>query len=92
MVGNGTNKLDLILILSWPRNCPNPKIKGGVVFHHQGPQLFDFSIQLNHTCAFSGFPDVKTIMDTNGPYLNDLELGVNIIPTMQYNFSGFLTV
>ncbi|PPD73624.1 hypothetical protein GOBAR_DD29449 [Gossypium barbadense] len=74
------------------RNCSNPKIKGAVVFHNQGPQLFDYSIRLNHTWAFSGFPDVKSIMDTNGPYLNDLELGVNIIPTMQYSFSGFLTL
>ncbi|KAG4214601.1 hypothetical protein ERO13_A01G131111v2 [Gossypium hirsutum] len=74
------------------RNCSNPKIKGAVVFHNQGPQFFDYSIRLNHTWAFSGFPDVKSIMDTNGPYLNDLELGVNIIPTMQYSFSGFLTL
>ncbi|XWS56284.1 hypothetical protein CRYUN_Cryun09bG0072800 [Craigia yunnanensis] len=74
------------------KNCLNPKIKGAVVFHHQGPQLFDYSIRLNHTWAFSGFPDVKTIMDTDGPYLNDLELGVNIIPTMQYSSSGFLTL
>lgn len=92
MVGNITNKLELLWFYLWPRNCSNPKIKGAVVFHHQGPQLFDYSIRLNHTWAFSGFPDVKTIMDTNGPYLNDLELGVNIIPTMQYSFSGFLTV
>ncbi|KAK6289772.1 hypothetical protein POUND7_001313 [Theobroma cacao] len=74
------------------KNCSNPKIKGAVIFHHQGPQLFDYSIRLNHTWAFSGFPDVKSIMDTNGPYLNDLELGVDIIPTMQYSFSGFLTL
>ncbi|XP_050384665.1 ABC transporter A family member 1 isoform X3 [Argentina anserina] len=73
-------------------NCPNPKIKGAVVFHNQGPQLFDYSIRLNHTWAFSGFPDVKSIMDTNGPYFNDLELGVNTVPTMQYSFSGFLTL
>lgn len=79
-------------LLSLFRDCLNPKIKGAVVFHDQGPELFDYSIRLNHTWAFSGFPDVKTIMDTNGPYLNDLELGVNIIPTMQYSFSGFLTV
>ncbi|WOK95547.1 ABC transporter A family member 1 [Canna indica] len=31
-------------------------------------------------------------MDVNGPYLNDLELGVNIVPTLQYGFSGFLTL
>jgi hypothetical protein len=31
-------------------------------------------------------------MDVNGPYLNDLELGVNIIPTMQYSSSAFFTV
>ncbi|PRQ44758.1 putative ABC transporter, P-loop containing nucleoside triphosphate hydrolase [Rosa chinensis] len=73
-------------------NCSNPKIKGAVVFHEQGPQLFDYSIRLNHTWAFSGFPDVKSIMDTNGPYLNDLELGVNTVPTMQYSCSGFLTL
>ncbi|KAJ4706360.1 ABC transporter A family member 1-like [Melia azedarach] len=72
--------------------CSKPKIKGAVVFHDQGPQQFDYSIRLNHTWAFSGFPDVKTIMDTNGPYLNDLELGVSTIPTMQYSFSGFLTL
>lgn len=74
------------------RNCSNPKIKGAVVFYEQGPQSFDYSIRLNHTWAFSGFPDVTTIMDTNGPFLNDLELGVSAIPTMQYSFSGFLTV
>ncbi|XP_065635270.1 ABC transporter A family member 1 [Quercus suber] len=74
------------------KNCSNPKIKGAVVFHEQGPLLFDYSIRLNHTWAFSGFPDVKSIMDVNGPYLNDLELGVNIVPTMQYSFSGFLTL
>ncbi|KAF7819038.1 ABC transporter A family member 1 isoform X1 [Senna tora] len=73
-------------------NCSNPKIKGAVVFHEQGPQSFDYSIRLNHTWAFSGFPDVKAIMDTNGPFLNDLELGVSAIPTMQYSFSGFLTL
>ncbi|KAI3471608.1 hypothetical protein Pfo_028258 [Paulownia fortunei] len=74
------------------KNCTNPKIKGAIVFHTQGPQLFDYSIRLNHTWAFSGFPNVKSIMDTNGPFLNDLELGVNIIPIMQYSFSGFLTL
>lgn len=74
------------------KNCSNPKIKGAVVFHDQGPQLFDYSIRLNHTWAFSGFPDVKSIMDVNGPYLNDLELGVSSVPTMQYSFSGFLTL
>uniref|UniRef100_A0A7N0VB22 ABC transporter domain-containing protein n=1 Tax=Kalanchoe fedtschenkoi TaxID=63787 RepID=A0A7N0VB22_KALFE len=74
------------------KNSSNPKIRGAVVFHGQGPQLFDYSIRLNHTWAFSGFPNVKSIMDTNGPYLNDLELGVNIVPTMQYGFSGFLTL
>ncbi|OAP07780.1 AtABCA1 [Arabidopsis thaliana] len=31
-------------------------------------------------------------MDTNGPYINDLEMGINTIPTMQYSFSGFLTL
>ncbi|XP_048226165.1 ABC transporter A family member 1 isoform X2 [Ricinus communis] len=74
------------------KNCSNPKIKGAIIFHDQGPQLFDYSIRLNHTWAFSGFPDVKTIMDVNGPYLNDLELGVSPIPTMQYSFSGFFTL
>eukprot|EP00256_Glycine_max_P032193 XP_006576815.1 ABC transporter A family member 1 isoform X1 [Glycine max] len=74
------------------RNCSNPKIKGAVVFYEQGPQSFDYSIRLNHTWAFSGFPDVTTIMDTNGPFLNDLELGVSAVPTMQYSFSGFLTL
>ncbi|OVA04022.1 ABC transporter-like [Macleaya cordata] len=74
------------------KNCSNPKIKGAIVFHEQGPQLYDYSIRLNHTWAFSGFPDVKTIMDTNGPYANDLELGVNAVPTLQYGFSGFLTL
>ncbi|XP_074276823.1 ABC transporter A family member 1 isoform X2 [Silene latifolia] len=74
------------------KNCSNPKISGAVVFHSQGPQLYDYSIRLNHTWAFSGFPDVKTIMDVNGPYLNDLELGVNTIPIMQYGLSGFLTL
>uniref|UniRef100_A0A1D1XQT2 ABC transporter A family member 1 n=1 Tax=Anthurium amnicola TaxID=1678845 RepID=A0A1D1XQT2_9ARAE len=49
-------------------------------------------IRLNHTWAFSGFPDVKTIMDVNGPYLNDLELGVNIVPILQYSMSGFFTL
>ncbi|KAK7285619.1 hypothetical protein RJT34_20395 [Clitoria ternatea] len=75
-----------------PRNCSNPKIKGAVVFYEQGPQSFDYSIRLNHTWAFSGFPDVTAIMDTNGPFLNDLELGVSVVPTMQYSFSGFLTL
>lgn len=62
------------------------------MFHDQGPLLYDYSIRLNHTWAFSGFPDVKSIMDTNGPFLNDLDLGVSPIPTMQYSFSGFFTV
>ncbi|WCJ33447.1 ATP-binding cassette sub-family A member 2 [Euphorbia peplus] len=74
------------------KNCSNPKIRGAVVFHKQGPKLFDYSIRLNHTWAFSGFPDVKTIMDVNGPFVNDLELGVSPIPTMQYSFSGFFTL
>ncbi|KAK4797503.1 hypothetical protein SAY86_029829 [Trapa natans] len=73
-------------------NCSNPKIRGAIVFHSQGPLLYDYSIRLNHTWAFSGFPDVKSIMDTNGPFLNDLDLGVNPIPIMQYSFSGFLTL
>ncbi|XP_020590496.1 ABC transporter A family member 1 isoform X2 [Phalaenopsis equestris] len=74
------------------RNLSNPKIKGAIIFHELGPQMFDYSIRLNHTWAFSGYPDVKTIMDVNGPYLNDLELGVNIVPSLQYSFSGFLTL
>lgn len=74
------------------KDCPNPKIKGAVVFHGQGPHVFDYSIRLNHTWAFSGHPDVKNIMDTNGPFVDDLQLGVNIIPTLQYGFSGFLTL
>lgn len=79
-------------LASLSRNASNPKIKGAVIFHEQGPQLFDYSIRLNHSWAFSGFPDVKTIMDTNGPYLNDLELGFDTVPTLQYGLSGFLTV
>nr|AMP82925.1 ABC transporter A family member 1 [Catalpa bungei] len=74
------------------KNFTNPKVKGAIVFHAQGSQLFDYSIRLNHTWAFAGFPNVKSIMDTNGPFLNDLELGVNIIPILQYSFSGFLTL
>lgn len=74
------------------KNCSNPKIKGAIIFHKQGPESFAYSIRLNHTWAFSGFPDVKTIMDVNGPYVNDLELGVNIVPTLQYGYSGFLTL
>lgn len=74
------------------KNCSNPKIKGAVVFHDQGPDTFDYSIRLNHSWAFSGFPDVKTIMDVNGPYVDDLELGVQAIPILQYSFSGFFTL
>nr|XP_043635410.1 ABC transporter A family member 1 [Erigeron canadensis] len=74
------------------KNCSHPKIKGAIVFHGQGPYLYDYSIRLNHTWAFSGFPDVKSIMDINGPYLNDLELGLNQIPILQYGYSGFLTL
>ncbi|XP_058204039.1 ABC transporter A family member 1 isoform X2 [Rhododendron vialii] len=74
------------------KNCSNPKIKGAIIFHDQGPELFDYSIRLNHSWAFSGFPDVQTIMDVNGPYLNDLGLGVNPVPIMQYSFSGFFTL
>ncbi|CDP14120.1 unnamed protein product [Coffea canephora] len=74
------------------KNFTNPKIRGAVVFHNQGPEMFDYSIRLNHTWAFSGFPDVRTIMDVNGPYMNDLELGVNTVPILQYGFSGFLTL
>ncbi|XP_072953821.1 ABC transporter A family member 1 isoform X1 [Typha angustifolia] len=83
---------DLYGINDHARNLSNPQIRGAVIFHEQGPQVFDYSIRLNHTWAFSGFPDVKTIMDVNGPYLNDLELGMNIVPTLQYGFSGFLTL
>ncbi|XP_047311317.1 ABC transporter A family member 1 [Impatiens glandulifera] len=74
------------------KSCLNPKIKGAIVFHSQGPEVFDYSIRLNHSWAFSGFPDVKTIMDVNGPYLNDLELGANTISILQYSFSGFFTL
>ncbi|XP_048497581.1 ABC transporter A family member 1 isoform X3 [Beta vulgaris subsp. vulgaris] len=31
-------------------------------------------------------------MDVDGPYLNDLELGVNTVPIMQYGLSGFMTL
>ncbi|KAK1277198.1 ABC transporter A family member 1 [Acorus gramineus] len=79
-------------IIDQAMNLSNPKIKGAIIFHAQGPQFFDYSIRLNHSWAFSGFPDIKTIMDVNGPYLNDLELGVSNVPTLQYGFSGFLTV
>ncbi|KAI9080732.1 hypothetical protein K1719_037245 [Acacia pycnantha] len=83
---------DLYGTCNQARNCLYPKIKGAVVFHEQGPKSFDYSIRLNHTWAFSGFPDVKTIMDTNGPFVRDLDLGVSAIPTTQYSFSGFLTL
>nr|XP_018630849.1 ABC transporter A family member 1 isoform X1 [Nicotiana tomentosiformis] len=83
---------DLYAAYDQTKNRTNPKIKGAVVFHEQGPQSFDYSIRLNHTWAFSGFPDVKNIMDTNGPFLNDLSLGVNTIPILQYGLSGFLTL
>ncbi|XAR68503.1 Maltose-transporting ATPase [Bertholletia excelsa] len=83
---------DLYGVCNDKRNCSNPKVKGAVVFHDQGPELFDYSIRLNHTWAFSGFPDVRSIMDVNGPYLNDLELGVSTVPILQYGFSGFLTL
>ncbi|KAL0711157.1 hypothetical protein Bca4012_018135 [Brassica carinata] len=79
-------------VCSEVRNCSNPKLKGAVVFHEQGPLVYDYSIRLNHTWALAGFPNVKSIMDTNGPYINDLEMGINTIPTMQYSFSGFLTL
>nr|XP_016457217.1 PREDICTED: ABC transporter A family member 1-like isoform X1 [Nicotiana tabacum] len=83
---------DLYAAYDQTKNLTSPKIKGAVVFHEQGPQSFDYSIRLNHTWAFSGFPDVKNIMDTNGPFLNDLSLGVNTIPILQYGLSGFLTL
>lgn len=83
---------DLYAAYDQNKNLTNPKIKGAVVFHEQGPQSFDYSIRLNHTWAFSGFPDIKTIMDTNGPFLNDLALGVNTVPILQYGLSGFLTL
>ncbi|PIA53512.1 hypothetical protein AQUCO_00900239v1, partial [Aquilegia coerulea] len=83
---------DLYGVCDQVKNCSNPKIKGAVIFHEQGPHSFAYSIRLNHSWAFSGFPDVKSIMDTNGPYVNDLNLGVDTIPTMQYGFSGFLTL
>ncbi|PWA83115.1 ATP-binding cassette A1 [Artemisia annua] len=46
------------------KNCSNPKIKGAIVFHGQGPYLYDYSIRLNHTWAFSGFPDLQQVMDS----------------------------
>lgn len=85
-------KSDLYAACSEAKNCSNPKIRGAIVFHGQGPYLYDYSIRLNHTWAFSGFPDVKSIMDINGPYVNDLELGLNQIPILQYGYSGFLTL
>lgn len=88
----GYIRSDLYGINDHTRNLSNPIILGAIVFHAQGPQLFDYSIRLNHTWAFSGFPDVHTIMDVNGPYLNDLELGMTIVPTLQYGLSGFLTL
>lgn len=89
LVGSVALSMDFIVFC---RNCSNPKIKGAVVFHGQGPHIYDYSLRLNHTWAFSGFPDPKSIMDTNGPFVNDLQLGVNIIPTTQYSSSGFFTV
>ncbi|MCD7461369.1 ATP-binding cassette sub- A member 1 [Datura stramonium] len=83
---------DLYAAYDQNKNLTNPKIKGAIVFHEQGPDLFDYSIRLNHTWAFSGFPDIRTIMDTNGPFLNDLALGVNTVPILQYGLSGFLTL
>ncbi|KAJ4767254.1 ABC transporter A family member 1 [Rhynchospora pubera] len=83
---------DLYGVVDHPRNLSNPKLRGAIVFHKLGPKIFDYSIRLNHTWAFSGFPDTKSIMDVNGPYLNDLELGMNIVPTLQYGSSGFLTL
>ncbi|CAI9301359.1 unnamed protein product [Lactuca saligna] len=85
-------KSDLYAACSEVKNCSNPKIRGAIVFHGQGPYLYDYSIRLNHTWAFSGFPDIKSIMDINGPYVNDLELGLNQIPILQYGYSGFLTL
>ncbi|KAJ4867537.1 ABC transporter A family member 1 [Raphanus sativus] len=70
-------------VCSEVRNCSNPKLKGAVVFHEQGPLVYDYSIRLNHTWALAGFPSVKSIMDTNGPYINDLEMG--LIPYQQCN-------
>jgi hypothetical protein len=69
----------------------NPRILGAVVFHSLGP-VYDYSLCLNHSWAPSGFPDVKSIMDTKGSGVNDLYLGLNLIPQMQYSLSGFLTV
>ncbi|KAG9457355.1 hypothetical protein H6P81_001863 [Aristolochia fimbriata] len=83
---------DLYGVTDRAQNISNPRIKGAIVFHEQGPASFDYSIRLNHSWAFSGFPDVKTIMDTNGPYVNDLELGVSPVPSLQYGLSGFLTL
>eukprot|EP00897_Mesotaenium_endlicherianum_P001210 jgi/Mesen1/1116/ME000123S00292 len=67
-------------------------VKGAVVFHSEGPQKFDYSLRLNHTWAPSGFPDLSSIMDTTGGYTNDLQLGVNLVPTLQYGLSGFYSI
>ncbi|KAL6272895.1 hypothetical protein ACE6H2_023587 [Prunus campanulata] len=56
-----------------------------------GSDLYGTCNQIIYYIGY-GFPNVKSIMDTNGPYLNDLELGINTVPTMQYSFSGFLTL
>ncbi|XP_024515167.1 ABC transporter A family member 1 [Selaginella moellendorffii] len=69
-----------------------PKIKAAVVFFEQGPCTYDYSIRLNHSWAFQGFPDVRTIMDTTGAYVDDLILGVDLVSTYEYGYSGFLTL
>lgn len=69
----------------------HPFLLGAVVFHSTGPG-YDYSLRLNHSWAPSGFPDLRTIMDTKGSGVNDLFLGLNIISQTQYALSGFLTV
>lgn len=69
----------------------HPFVLGAVVFHSTGP-AYDYSLRLNHSWAPSGFPDLRTIMDTKGSGVNDLLLGVNLVSQMQYSLSGFLTV
>ncbi|GAQ79509.1 ABC transporter A family [Klebsormidium nitens] len=69
----------------------HPFLLGAVVFHSTGP-AYDYSLRLNHSWAPSGFPDLRTIMDTKGSGVNDLFLGLNLISQTQYALSGFLTL
>eukprot|EP00850_Spirogloea_muscicola_P024274 SM000551S17883 [mRNA] locus=s551:39:2760:- [translate_table: standard] len=84
---------DVYGVVEPARNLSNPRIQGAIVFHQSGGDdaIYEYSIRLNHTWAPSGFPDPKHIMDTNGRYADDLQLGLNPIPIMQYGLSGFLT-